>query len=295
MAKIASLVLLVLTVAAASISVPIDAAGAGGIIADFLENWKAPLESSLEISFEVLTNFETMDTDDGVFPRRGNDAAPRMVPVFVPATVVQAGGTSFSVAGVDVTSTVTWTSRCGGGAEAVPCGDPLCDQYGECGGGERNAIVLENDAFPVFSYVIDGDLQGSTVWVGVHANYTASATATAGRRSTTGLGPDTASRFYYVGIAGVKVGSGEVGGGVELAALGIMTTTIPFTFLKPAIFKHLEQELALGCGVAGQWSRQLCYPSGTELPGITLVFVAAAKTLPPRWSCVRVRSTTRTR
>ncbi|CAN6371486.1 unnamed protein product [Urochloa humidicola] len=57
-----------------------------------------------------------------------------------------------------------------------------------------------------------------------------------------------------------------------------MTTTIPFTFLKPAIFKHLEQELSAvaspvsGSGNNGTGFRQLCYPSGTKLPEITLVF-----------------------
>ncbi|CAN6373212.1 unnamed protein product [Urochloa humidicola] len=312
MAKIASIILLVLTVAA--ISAPTDAAGVGGIAASFakvLAKWKKPIGTSMDIFQQTIIEFATMDDmDDCVLPRRGNDAAAEMVTVLgVAATIVQAGGTSFPVAGVDVTSNVSWTSRCGGGGEAVPCGEPLCEQHGKIallgtqgqtmfskdnaayacrpnaaaatagdyaviGLGRGNAILP--DASPLFSYIIDSDLQGSTVWVGIHARSTERAAARAGRRWTTGL--DTASSFYYVGIAGIKVGSGEVGGGVEPAALGIMTTTIPFTFLKPAIFNHLEQELSAVASPVSASSNgstgfgQLCYPSGTELPAITLVF-----------------------
>ncbi|KAF0892804.1 hypothetical protein E2562_017761 [Oryza meyeriana var. granulata] len=326
MAKTSSLVQLLLTIAAASIDAPTFAVSDAALkkTADFLEKWKKRVEDAKDL-FDIIN----ATTDGQLLPGGGgNDAAAGLFPTAVAVNVVRAGGMDFSVAGVDVTSPVTWTSRCVGGGRSVPCGDPLCEQYGACGGcsvaagrvcnstapagvplhkgkitlfgaaevsSKSKEIFSRDDAayagndilasaptsFPLFSYILDSDLQGITVWLRNYAFLAATATAAqAGRRSTTRLASVGSHRsIYYVSITGIKVGSSETGGE---EAVGILTTTMPFTFLTPALFDHLKQKLSsVATPVKGSDSdarfRQLCYPNGTELPVITLVFTGDAE------------------
>ncbi|TKW10980.1 hypothetical protein SEVIR_6G203700v4 [Setaria viridis] len=338
MAKVTSLALLVLAVAAVSIPAPAGAAGAGNAAlkraADFLEKWKKRIEDAKD-------RFEAIDkATDGELLPRGNDAAAGLLPNAVAVDVVKAGGVNFSVGGVDVTSRVTWTSRCGGdsSSQQVACGDPLCEKYGACDGGDApsaagrvcnsaapagvplrkgnitlfgaksKGIFSNNTAYntayacrpdasgdyyaviglgrgnnilasfpkewPLFSYIIDGDLQGSTVWLAHNAFLARRATAArAGSRSITLFGPvGSNNSTYSVKVTGIKVGGGEV---ASEAATGILTTTMPFTFLNSSLFDHLKQELkAVASPVNGSVRfGQLCYPNGTKLPAITLLFV----------------------
>jgi hypothetical protein len=356
MAKITSLVLIFLIVAAASIPEPAGAAGAVAAFASVFS--KAALKKTADVfqkskkltkAFDIgkdiaLEVINQSTDDDQLLPRR-NDSPPRMVTVLGPVKLVQAGGVSFSVGGVDVTSRVTWTSRCGGGggSQQVACGDPLCEQYGACDGGDASAAagrvcnsvapagvplhegkiallidtytgreifsknnaayacrpnaaaggndyaviglgrgndIIANLTAKLFSYTIDGDLQGTTVRIGY--NVQRGTAGQAGSRTTNfglSFGSDPNSSFYSVGITGIKVGSGEVGS-EEVMTIGILTTTMPITFINPSLFDHLEQELnkavaspvVNGSGIDARF-RQLCYPSGTKLPAVTLLFV----------------------
>ncbi|XP_040383920.1 uncharacterized protein LOC121055489 [Oryza brachyantha] len=141
-----------------------------------------------------------------------------------------------------------------------------------------------------FSYLVDANRR-SFVWLGDGA--VAPATG-GGRKSTTQLisvvdSADMDPSFYYVNITGIKVGDGRVSG-KNAATTAILTTTMPFTFLNPALFDHLKQELHTTAAAAMSGGsdfdaslQQQCYPKETKLPELTLLLAGkdAAMALEP--------------
>uniref|UniRef100_J3N290 Peptidase A1 domain-containing protein n=1 Tax=Oryza brachyantha TaxID=4533 RepID=J3N290_ORYBR len=87
----------------------------------------------------------------------------------------------------------------------------------------------------------------------------------------------------------LKVGDGRVSG-KNAATTAILTTTMPFTFLNPALFDHLKQELHTTAAAAMSGGsdfdaslQQQCYPKETKLPELTLLLAGkdAAMALEP--------------
>lgn len=84
-------------------------------------------------------------------------------------------------------------------------------------------------------------------------------------------------KAHYLGITDVKVRGKPLQNGDGV----VLFTTIPFPFFSKASFGQLRRELP---NSSLNQFKQPCYPSGTELPPVTLVLAVNSKELDVPWT-----------